>query len=202
MNNKQLALVGSLALAAVIGGAAVLYSTMGDAPTTPVPAAAPAGKQPQDSVSADTDPKPEPAPDFTVLDRDGNEVKLSDSRGKPVVVSFWASWCGVCKTGMPDFEEAYAAYGDNVHFMMVNLTAGSETQDVARTYIEEKGYTFPIYFDTEMSAASAYGVNAVPVTYLVDAEGNLVAYGQGRLGLDGIEQGIEMAQGATLQAES
>ncbi len=202
MNNKQLALVGSLALAAVIGGAAVLYSTMGDAPTTPVPAAAPAGKQPQDSVSADTDPKPEPAPDFTVLDRDGNEVKLSDLRGKPVVVSFWASWCGVCKTGMPDFEEAYTAYGDNVHFMMVNLTAGSETQDVARTYIEEKGYTFPIYFDTEMSAASAYGVNAVPVTYLVDAEGNLVAYGQGRLGLDGIEQGIEMAQGATLQAES
>ncbi len=202
MNNKQLALVGSLALAAVIGGAAVLYSTMGDAPTIPVPAAAPAGKQPQDSASADTDPKPEPAPDFTVLDRDGNEVKLSDLRGKPVVVSFWASWCGVCKTGMPDFEEAYAAYGDNVHFMMVNLTAGSETQDVARTYIEEKGYTFPIYFDTEMSAAGAYGVNAVPVTYLVDAEGNLVAYGQGRLGLDGIEQGIEMAQSATLHAES
>lgn len=202
MNNKQLALVGSLALAAVIGGAAVLYSIMGDAPTIHVPAAAPAGKQPQDSASADTDPKPEPAPDFTVLDRDGNEVKLSDLRGKPVVVSFWASWCGVCKTGMSDFEEAYAAYGDNVHFMMVNLTAGSETQDVARTYIEEKGYTFPIYFDTEMSAAGAYGVNAVPVTYLVDAEGNLVAYGQGRLGLDGIEQGIEMAQSATLHAES
>lgn len=193
MNTKKLVIIGSLALIALIGGAAALYNAMGGA--TAEPAIAQAEDQ-RGSSSRDGQAKPEPAPDFTVLDSDGNEVKLSDLRGKPVVVSFWASWCGVCKTGMPDFEEAYAAYGDDVHFMMVNLTAGGETQDVARAYIEEKGYTFPIYFDTEMSAASAYGVNAVPVTYLVDAEGNLVAYGQGRLGLEGIEQGIEMAQDA------
>lgn len=194
MNSKKLLIIGSLALITLLGGAAVLYNAMGGATMAPAPARA---EERQGSVGQDDEAKPEPAPDFTVIDSDGNEVKLSDLRGKPVVVNFWASWCGVCKTGMPDFEEAYAAYGDDVHFMMVNLTAGGETQDVAQAYIQEKGYTFPVYFDTEMSAASAYGVNAVPVTYLVDAAGNLIAYGQGRLGLEGIEQGIEMAQDAT-----
>lgn len=194
MNSKKLLIIGSLALITLLGGAAVLYNAMGGATMAPAPAQA---EERQGSGGQGDEAKPEPAPDFTVIDSDGNEVKLSDLRGKPVVVNFWASWCGVCKTGMPDFEEAYAAYGDDVHFMMVNLTAGGETQDVAQAYIQEKGYTFPVYFDTEMSAASAYGVNAVPVTYLVDAAGNLIAYGQGRLGLEGIEQGIEMAQDAT-----
>lgn len=195
MNSKKLLIIGSLALITLLGGAAVLYNAMGGATMAPAPARA---EERQGSVGQDDEAKPEPAPDFTVIDSDGNEVKLSDLRGKPVVVNFWASWCGVCKTGMPDFEEAYAAYGDDVHFMMVNLTAGGETQDVAQAYIQEKGYTFPVYFDTEMSAASAYGVNAVPVTYLVDAAGNLIAYGQGRLGLEGIEQGIEMARNAAM----
>ena len=100
---------------------------------------------------------------------------------------------GICKTGMSDFEEVYADTGEEIHFMMVNLTTGSETEEVATSYIDENGYTFPIYLDTEMNAASAFGVTGVPVTYFVDKEGNLAAYGQGRLGVEGIRQGIEMA---------
>ena len=156
----------------------------------PAPASANASSsQSQGSV----DSAPQPAPDFTVLDRDGNQVRLSDLRGKPVVLSFWASWCGICKTGMPDFEEVYADAGEEVHFMMINLTTGSETEEAATSYIDENGYTFPIYLDTEMEAAGAFGVTGVPVTYFVDKEGNLAAYGQGRLGVEGIRQGIEMA---------
>lgn len=206
MNSKKPLFIGTLALVLVIGGAALLYKNFDGSPTAPITAAsksdsngASAGSD--DDPSSQSESDPEPAPDFTVLDRDGNEVKLSDLRGKPVIISFWASWCGVCKTGMPDFEEAFAEYGDDVHFMMINLTAGSETRTVAESYIAENGYSFPIYFDTELSAAGAYGVNAVPVTYLVDAEGNLVAYGQGRLGLEGIKQGIDMASGSS-QAKS
>ena len=190
MNNKKLLVIGTLALIVLIAGAAALYSSFSGASHSPSPASAGASTdRSQGSATAE----PQPAPDFTVLDRDGNQVKLSDLRGKPVALSFWASWCGICKTGMPDFEEVYADEGEDVHFMMINLTTGSETEQVATDYVDENGYTFPIYMDTEINAASAFGVTGVPITYFIDADGNLAAYGQGRLGTDGIRQGIDMA---------
>lgn len=190
MSNKKLLAIGTLALTVLIAGAAALYNPFSKAGHSPAPASANASSGQSQGSTGDN---LQPAPDFTVLDRDGNQVKLSDLRGKPVVLSFWASWCSICKTGMSDFEEVYADAGEEVHFMMINLTTGSETEEVATSYIDENGYTFPIYLDTKMNAASAFGVTGVPVTYFVDKEGNLAAYGQGRLGVEGIRQGIEMA---------
>lgn len=190
MNNKKLLVIGTLALIVLIAGAAALYSSFSGAVHSPSPAS-PGASTDRSQGSASTEPQP--APNFTVLDRDGNQVELSDLRGKPVVLSFWASWCGVCKTGMPVFEEVYGDAGEDVHFMMVNLTTGSETEQVATGYVDESGYTFPIYLDTEIEAASAFGVTGAPITYFIDADGSLAAYGQGRLGTDGIRQGIDMA---------
>lgn len=198
MDNKKPLIIGIVAFTLLLGGAALLYQRMDPGSLGPAMTSSDGGSGAGDSGEGGEQLRP--APDFTVLDRDGDEVSLSDLKGKPVVVSFWASWCDVCKTGMPDFDAAYAKYGSDVHFMMVNLTSGSETREIVEGYIDEKGYGFPIYFDTEMSAASAYGVNAVPVTYLVDAEGMLVAYGQGRLGPEGIERGIEMVSGDARRA--
>ena len=133
------------------------------------------------------------APDFTVQDYEGNQVKLSDFKGKPVIVNFWASWCGPCKSEMPDFDEVYAEYGDEVQFMMVNLTDGSrETVESAKAYIEEQGYSFPVYFDTESEGAIAYGVMAIPTTSFIDEEGNAVAQAMSALDRDTIQQGIDM----------
>ena len=77
---------------------------------------------------ATTEPEPEeevnPAPDFTVYDRNGQPVRLSDMFGKPIVLKFWASWCGPCRSEMPDFDEVYRLLGDEVVFMLVNLTDG------------------------------------------------------------------------------
>ena len=90
------------------------------------------------------------APDFTVYDADGNEVKLSDFFGRPIVVNFWATWCSPCKREMPSFERMYEKYGEDVVFLMVNLTDGyQDTVKKASDFVEKNGYTFPVYFDTK-----------------------------------------------------
>ena len=134
------------------------------------------------------------APDFTVTDKDGNLVNLSDFRGKPVVVNFWASWCSPCKSEMPEFQELYEEYGDEIHFLMVNLTDGSrETVETASDFITSAGYTFPVYFDTENSnAATTYGTYSIPVTYCFDAEGHAIAQGTGAVDRDTLQKGIDM----------
>lgn len=133
------------------------------------------------------------APDFTVQDGEENPVKLSDMVGKPVVLNFWASWCPPCKMEMPDFQEAFTEYGDSVHFMMVNLTdGGRETVDTAKKYVEDQGYTFPVYFDTGSEAAIVYGIMAVPATFFIDAEGKPVARASGAIDRETLEKGIEM----------
>lgn len=111
------------------------------------------------------------APDFIVYDADGNPVSLSDFAGKPVVMNFWATWCGYCVKEMPEFEEAYKKYGDEVVFMMINVTGGNETKEKAMEFIEENGYTFPVYYDTDLSATYAYGAYSLPATGFVTKSG-------------------------------
>ena len=132
------------------------------------------------------------APDFTVLDKDGNEVKLSDYFGKPIVLNFWASWCYYCTLEMPDFEAAYKNNPD-IQFLMVNVTDGdSETVESAKKFIETNGYTFPVFFDTELEAASTYGASGLPMTFFISASGELTAYGSGMLSAEDLEYGISM----------
>ena len=132
------------------------------------------------------------APDFTVLDSDGNEVKLSDFKGKPIVLNFWATWCHYCKLEMPDFNEAYHKYPD-VQFLMVNATDGvHETISSAKKYVEDEGYDFDIFFDTEEEAIYAYQITGFPTTFFIDKNGRLIARGSGMLDLATLEQGIKM----------
>lgn len=115
------------------------------------------------------------AKDFTVIDVEGKEVSLSDFKGKPVVVNFWASWCPPCKEEMPYFNEVYKELGDEVVFMMVDLVDGSrETVDTAKDFIRDNGYEFPVYFDTDQEAAIAYGIYSIPTSIFIDAEGKVV----------------------------
>lgn len=121
------------------------------------------------------------APDFTVFDGEGNPVSFSDFSGKPVVINFWATWCGYCVKEMPSFEKAFEEFGDEVVFMMINVTDGyQETKEDAVKFVEEKGYTFPVYYDTELSAAGVYGASSLPATAFINADGELV---HGQLGM-------------------
>jgi len=135
----------------------------------------------------------DPAPDFTVYNKEGNSVKLSDMKGTPVVLNFWASWCPPCKAEMPDFDAIAKEYAGKVVFMMVNLTDGqSETQESAQAFIDSMGYTFPVYFDKDSDAAYKYGIQSIPTTFFIDANGDLIAYGSGAMDGDTLRRGISM----------
>ena len=135
-------------------------------------------------------------PDFTVYDAEGTACKLSDFVGKPIVLNFWASWCGPCKAEMPDFEESYKTYGDQIHFLVVNLTdGGTETVESASAFIAEQGYTFPVYFDTAMEAAYAYGISAIPSTFFIGADGALVHRQVGMMDAETLQKAIDLLLG-------
>lgn len=205
-NSKIVLIIIAAVLVAVIAVAAVLYNTL-DIGSKPglVPMNNTEGEEEGSAGITETEENAELpeevlkkeeiplAPDFTVEDLDGNKYKLSDFRGKPVIVNFWASWCGPCKMEMPDFEELYNEYGDKINFLMVNMTDGyQETKDKAHKHIADSGYTFPVYYDTEMEAAYAYGVSSIPATYFIDSEGYPVVYGVGALDKETLLTGIEM----------
>ena len=133
------------------------------------------------------------APDFTVYDLDGNAHNLSDYFGKPIVLNFWASWCGPCKMEMPDFEEKYKELGENVQFLMINLTDGQrETVEVAGNFIDSQGYTIPVFYDTTSEAASLYGVYSIPTSYFINAKGEPIAQAQGAIDAETLQRGIDM----------
>ena len=111
---------------------------------------------------------------FTVYDEGLKAVELEDYIGKPIVINFWATWCYYCKVEMPDFEEAYREH-DDIVFMMVNCTDGErETVEIASAFIEEQGYTFPVYYDIDCEATDKYEISSYPTTFFIDKNGDVV----------------------------
>lgn len=183
MNNKKGMILIALLLVVILIGAGILYSRLGS------------GLQPQTELQEAEGPL---APNFTVYDREGQAVELSAFVGKPIVLNFWASWCGPCKMEMPDFNRAYLEYGDEVHFLMVNCTDGSrETVETASAFVQEQGYSFPVYFDSDGMAAYAYSAYALPTTYFINEAGIVVTKSIGAIRGDTLELGIEMIRNET-----
>ncbi len=186
MKKNKLWIIAAAVFVLLFAGAAYLYTVLSDE------------YSPQNITSVQTEPSgsqsetSNAAPDFEAVDENGNTVKLSDYRGKPVVVNFWASWCPPCKSEMPHFETAFREYED-VQFLMVNMTTSDrESLDAAKKFIHEEGYTFPVLYDTEGNAAYTYGASSLPMTFFVDSDGNFVTYAVGMISYDNLEQGIEM----------
>jgi thiol-disulfide isomerase/thioredoxin len=189
MGSKAKTIVGILTFAAFIGAALLAYNFLSAKAGSPKVLSEPG------AVSATENGQGEPpkiaAPDFTVQDAAGNEVKLSNLAGKPVVLNFWASWCPPCKSEMPEFNKVYEELGGEVTFMMVDLVDGArETAETGAAYVAEQGFTFPVYYDTSGEAASAYGVSAIPSTVFIDKDGNAVTGAQGAIDEATLRKGI------------
>ena len=145
-------------------------------------------------LDSDTDteiPQPQ-APSFTMIDYNGNEITLDSLKGKPIVLNFWASWCPPCRNEMPAFEQAYKEYGNDVQFIMVShLAWGNDTVQSAKAFYEQSGYTFPIYFDNEFEAYSVYGLQSIPRTVFINADGTVSRYITGGISYTILSQEIE-----------
>lgn len=137
------------------------------------------------------------APDFTVTDVGGNRVSTADLSGKPVILNFWATWCPPCRSELPAFDKLYRQYGNEVSFMMIDLTDGyRETVEGVKKFISENGYTFPVYYDTEGSAAEAYNVSSIPFTVAVGRNGNIVGTHLGAMSEAALEKLIKTVKEA------
>ena len=184
----------------ILGGAGILYQQLGQKMAPDLLASQTPQETESTEASTSTTKEDESekvsAPDFTVYDLDGNEVHLSDFIGKPVVLNFWASWCGSCKMEMPDFNEKYLEIGEEVQFLIINVTDGfRETVETASAFIEEQGYSFPVFYDTDQDAAAAYGVSSLPTTYFIDDEGKAIARTRGAIDKETLQRGINMSNG-------
>lgn len=165
--------VSAAALVAVAVAAYRHLSSVTPAPSDP-PTSATSPSSADESVKPDASGKEKTAPDFTVTDGKGRKVTLSESFGRPVILNFWATWCPPCRSELPAFEKLYRKYQAEVTFMMIDLSDGyRETPDSVKKFLSENGYTFPVYYDSEGSAAKAYNALSIPFTVAIDKKGNV-----------------------------
>jgi peroxiredoxin len=123
----------------------------------------------------------DPAPDFALRALDGTTVRLSDLRGKKVLVNFWASWCVPCRNEMPEFQQAYAD-GSLVVLAVNALDLDDEEQ--ARAFVKQLGFTYPVVFDDQGEVQRAYNVRGLPTSYLVGPDGTVIALQIGQVQAD------------------
>lgn len=112
------------------------------------------------------------APDFSLTTLDGRMVKLSDYRGKVVILNFWATWCPPCKAEVPEFERFYQEHhSDSIEILAVDITSQEKSKEAVSDFIKSYGISYQIVLDETGAAADLYRISAIPTTYIIDAQG-------------------------------
>ncbi|SDK57669.1 Peroxiredoxin [Paenibacillus sp. OK060] len=108
------------------------------------------------------------APEFTAVNSDGEQVKLSDYRGKVVMINFWASWCTPCVREMPKIKQIAQTYQNDVEALFVNV---GEAKGTIREFMEKQQFDFPVIIDVTGKVSGLYRITGLPATMIIDQEG-------------------------------
>lgn len=211
--SKKAALASVLALALILVAGALGYQTLGDggrASTGQTSASASLSSSATDSED-ESDPFGASSSgsasssgfgalgdrNSTVYDADGNAVQVADlPKGRVCVINYWATWCPQCVDEFPDLARIYQAYGDRVSFVFLDSTDGQrETTDKVRDFLEKGGYDVPVYYDSRMNFGTDYQIEYLPTTFIVDADGTIVAASVGRVDPSALTQRLDQLLG-------
>ncbi len=133
-----------------------------------------------------------PEIDFTLTDQYGEEHTLSDYKGKTVFLNFWATWCGPCRSEMPDIQQVYEEYepeGDVVILGVASPNANGEgSEEEVADFLEENGYTYPVLMDEGGFVQTEYQISAIPTTYMIDKDGYIYRSASGTLSREMMEK--------------
>lgn len=151
--------------------------------------------------SAEVSPEPEAAkpgfkvghvlPDFSVPLAGGGTFKLSENLGKPMFINLFATWCPPCVAEMPEIDQLYGEFGDQVSFLIIDI---GEDEQTALDFAGDNGYTVPFAYSLDgMPFGSAYRIDSIPRTFVVDADGVISAYYEGKRDYDTFKAAIQAA---------
>jgi len=129
------------------------------------------------------------ATDFKLKDLNGNELSLSDLRGKKVFLNFWATWCPPCKAEMPEIEKLYQET-KNSDLVILTVDIGEPLSDV-KTFIDQNNYNFKVLLDSNQKVAAQYGISAIPTSFFIDKEGNIISKHTGPMNTDQMKEYIK-----------
>jgi len=110
--------------------------------------------------------------DYTLKDMNGLDVRLADFKGRPMIINFWATWCGPCRQELPLLEDIYKKYKP-MGFTLVGVNVEPDAKGAEAWLSKQKPVSFPIAFDTESKVSKMYKVAGMPSTVFVDRKGNI-----------------------------
>lgn len=119
--------------------------------------------------------------DFTLTDLNGKQWKLSDLKGKIVLLNFWATWCGPCQMEMPDFQSLYGRFGADGSVIVIAVSSAAleqgqtveESKDTVSQFVKKQNFTFPVLFDADGKVWGSYQQQGIPANYIIDTQGNV-----------------------------